>query len=60
MEHPGGITAEIGAKLYYGPAVDGHTTPQDTLKALEVMRSASQGLRCWLRLSPLPRTFRKR
>lgn len=38
MEHPGGITAEVDAKLYYGPAVDGYTTPQDTLKAIETVR----------------------
>ncbi|MBG6708153.1 DUF5623 domain-containing protein [Pseudomonas aeruginosa] len=39
MEHPGGITAEVDAKLYYGPAVDGYTTPQDTLKAIETVRA---------------------
>ncbi|WP_434577301.1 DUF5623 domain-containing protein [Pseudomonas sp. Z5-35] len=38
MEHPGGITAEVDAKLYYGRAIDGYTTPQDTLKAIETVR----------------------
>ncbi|KPA87829.1 hypothetical protein PF66_05787 [Pseudomonas asplenii] len=38
MEHPGGFTAEISAKLYYGRAVDGYTTPQDALKAIETVR----------------------
>jgi len=39
MEHPDGITAEVEAKLYYGPGVDGYTTPQDTLKAIETVRN---------------------
>ncbi|AQZ32755.1 hypothetical protein BHQ29_05335 [Pseudomonas sp. LPH1] len=39
MEHPGGITAEVDAKLYYGPAVDGYATPQDSLKAIETVRA---------------------
>lgn len=38
MEHPSGITAEVDSKLYYGPAVDGYTTPQDSLKALQIVR----------------------
>lgn len=38
MEHPGGIPAEVDAKFYYGPAVDGYTNPQDTLKAIETVR----------------------
>ncbi|HCF3891820.1 TPA: DUF5623 domain-containing protein [Pseudomonas aeruginosa] len=38
MEHPEGITAEVDAKLYYGPAVDGYSTPQDSLKAIETVR----------------------
>lgn len=38
MEHPGGITAEVDAKLYYGPSVDGYTTPQDSIKAIETVR----------------------
>lgn len=38
MEHPGGITAEVDAKLYYGPPVNGYATPQDTLKAIETAR----------------------
>ncbi|MGE8325451.1 hypothetical protein [Pseudomonas urmiensis] len=38
MEHPGGITREVDAKLYYGPAVEGYTSQQDTLKAIETVR----------------------
>jgi hypothetical protein len=38
MEYPGGITAEVDAKLYYGPRVVGYATPQDALKAIETAR----------------------
>lgn len=38
MEHPNGITADVDAKLYYGPPVDGYATPQDTLNAIETAR----------------------
>ncbi|WP_262273969.1 DUF5623 domain-containing protein [Pseudomonas aeruginosa] len=38
MEHPSGITAEVDAKLYYGPPVDGYATPKDTLNAIETAR----------------------
>ncbi|MDG9929037.1 MULTISPECIES: DUF5623 domain-containing protein [unclassified Pseudomonas] len=37
MEHPNGITEEVEAKFYYGPVIDGFTTPQDTLKAIETV-----------------------
>lgn len=38
MEHPGGISAEVESKLYYGPRVVGYTCPQDTLKAIKTVR----------------------
>ncbi|MFK8402414.1 DUF5623 domain-containing protein [Pseudomonas sp. BGr12] len=38
MEHPSEISAEVGTKLYYGPAVEGYTTPQDSLKAIDTVR----------------------
>lgn len=35
MEHQDRITREVEDKLYYGPGVDGYTSPQQALQAIE-------------------------